>query len=104
MKNILLIGSGNIATHLALNIDKEKYHIVQVFGRSKENTELLANKINSDWTIDASKIEKADITIIAINDDSIKNILTSLVRKLGWSPCFFSRLDYYIFTSSSFFI
>jgi predicted short-subunit dehydrogenase-like oxidoreductase (DUF2520 family) len=78
MKNILLIGSGNIATHLALNIDKEKYHIVQVFGRSKENTELLANKINSDWTIDASKIEKADITIIAINDDSIKTILTSL--------------------------
>ena len=78
MKNILLIGSGNIATHLALNIDKEKYNIVQVFGRSIENTELLANKINSDWTIDASKIEKADITIIAINDDSIKNILTSL--------------------------
>ena len=78
MKNILLIGSGNIATHLALNLDKEKYNIAQVFGRSKENTELLAKKINSDWTIDCSKIEKADITIIAINDDSIKNILTSL--------------------------
>lgn len=78
MKNILLIGSGNIATHLALNIDKEKYHIVQVFGRSKKNTESLAKKINSDWTIDVSKIEKADITIIAINDDSIKNILKSL--------------------------
>ena len=78
MKNILLIGSGNIATHLALNIDKEKYHIVQVFGRSKENTESLAKKINSDWTIDVSKIEKADITIIAIKDDSIKNILKSL--------------------------
>ena len=78
MKNILLIGSGNIATHLALSIDKEKYHIVQVFGRSKDNTQSLAKKINSDWTIDHKKIKKADITIIAINDDSIKNILTYL--------------------------
>jgi len=78
MKSILLIGSGNIATHLALNIDIEKYHIVQIFGRSKVNTKSLAKKINSDWTIDPKKIKKADITIIAINDDSIKNILTAL--------------------------
>ena len=58
MKKILLIGSGNLATHLALKIDKKKYLITQVFSRNIDNAKHLANKIGSDWTIDPKKIKK----------------------------------------------
>tara|TARA_B110000116_G_scaffold200343_1_gene175260 strand:+ start:9415 stop:10179 length:765 start_codon:yes stop_codon:yes gene_type:complete len=80
MKKILLIGSGNLATHLALKIDKKKYLITQVFSRNIDNAKNLANKIQSDWTIDPKKIKKADITLVAISDDSIKNIINILPK------------------------
>ena len=80
MKKILLIGSGNLATHLALKIDKKKYLITQVFSRNIDNAKHIANKIGSDWTIDPKKIKKADITLVAISDDSIKNIINILPK------------------------
>jgi len=80
MKKILLVGSGNLATHLALNINKKEYLINQVYSPNKTNAKDLSNKIKSEWTSDPKEIKKADITIIAIKDDEIKNIIKILPK------------------------
>ena len=50
IKKILLVGSGNVATHLAINLKNKNYNIQQVFSRSIENAKDLAKKVNSDYT------------------------------------------------------
>ena len=44
MKNIILIGSGNVATHLGIALQNCNYKIVQVYSRSNKNAKKLAQK------------------------------------------------------------
>ncbi len=78
MKKILLVGSGNVATHLAQNIDNKKYTINQIFSRSKSNAKNLIELLNCYWTNDPKKIIDSDLTIIAVNDDKIKDVISFL--------------------------
>ena len=43
MIKILLVGTGNVATQLAKNLDIEKYQINQIFSRNEINAEI------GDW-------------------------------------------------------
>ena len=78
IKKILLVGSGNVATHLGINLKRNNYIIKQVFSRSIENAKDLAKKVDSDYTNKPENIVATDLTIIAISDDSIKDVLDFL--------------------------
>tara|TARA_B100000767_G_scaffold33103_1_gene28274 strand:+ start:145 stop:900 length:756 start_codon:yes stop_codon:yes gene_type:complete len=78
MKNIILLGSGNVATHLGCAFKKSNYNIVQVYSKSIDNAKELANKLNSHFTNDLNKLISADLIIVSINDDSISNILRQI--------------------------
>jgi predicted short-subunit dehydrogenase-like oxidoreductase (DUF2520 family) len=78
IKKILLVGSGNVATHLGINLKRTNYIIKQVFSRSIENAKDLAKKVDSDNTNKPENIVATDLTIIAISDDSIKDVLDFL--------------------------
>ena len=78
MIKILLVGTGNVATQLAKNLDIKKYQINQIFSRNKKNAELLIDSLNCHWSNDSKKIIGSDMTIIAISDDNIKSILPLL--------------------------
>ena len=78
IKKILLVGSGNVASHIALNLDSKKYCIHQIFSRSEDNAKNLKNILNCQWTNNPKKILDSDLTIVAINDDSIKEVLSDL--------------------------
>ena len=80
MKKILLVGSGNVATHLALNIDNKKYCINQIYSRSEKNAKNLKNILSCKWTNNPKKIIDSDLTIIAINDDNIEDVLCYLPK------------------------
>ena len=80
MMKILLIGTGNVATQLAKNLDSEKYQINQIFSRSENNAKPLIEFLNCHWSNDPKKIIKSDMAIIAISDDNIKSILPSLPK------------------------
>ena len=81
IKKILLVGSGNVASHIALNLDSKKYCIHQIFSRSEDNAKNLKNILNCQWTNNPKKILDSDLTIVAINDDSIKEVLSDLPNK-----------------------
>ena len=78
MKNIILLGSGSVATHLGIALKNSNYSIVQVYSKSIENSKVLANKLDTDFTNDLTKLKSADLVIVSINDDAISSVLSQI--------------------------
>jgi len=78
MKNIILVGSGNVATHLGIALQNCNYKIVQVYSRSIENAKKLAQKLNTNFTNDLIQLKTADLMIVSVNDDAISTVLSKL--------------------------
>ena len=78
MKNIILLGSGNVATHLGIALKNSNYNILQVYSKSIENAKLLSKKLDADFTNDLNKLKLADLIIVSIKDDSISSILSKI--------------------------
>ena len=80
MKNIILLGSGNVATHLGTALKNSNYTIVQVYSKSIENAKVLANKLDAQFTNNLSKLKSADLIIACINDDVILSVLSQITN------------------------
>jgi glutamyl-tRNA reductase len=69
---ITIIGSGNVATHLAAAFKNAGHRIVQVYSRDMQNAALLAYHVKAEPIDNLSQIDpETDIFIIAIKDDAI---------------------------------
>ena len=79
IQNIVLVGAGNVATHLGLAIQKTGRQVVQVYSRTEENARLLSEKLQADFSVDLKTIyPDADIYIVSVTDDAIGEITNSL--------------------------
>ena len=78
MKSIILVGSGNVATHLGIALQNYNYKILQVYSRSIENAKKLAQKLNTNFTNDLTQLKTADLIIVSVNDDAISTVLSKL--------------------------
>ena len=78
MKNIILLGSGNVATHLGIALKNSNYNILQVYSKSIENAKLLSKKLDAHFTNDLSKLKSADLIIVSIKDDAISRVLSQI--------------------------
>ena len=79
-KSIVLIGAGNLASHLAPALQKSGYRILQIISRNSENAALLAEKIGAISETNYSKlIQDADYYLICVNDSQIENVIRELV-------------------------
>ena len=78
MKNIILLGSGNVATHLGIALKNSNYTIVQVYSKSIENAKKLAKKLDAQFTNNLSKLKSSDLIIVCINDDAILSVLSQI--------------------------
>ena len=83
MKNIILIGSGNVATKIGLFLFSNGYKIIQVWSRKITNAKVLSKKINSYPINNLSKIKKADLYIIAVKDDKIEYVVNNIQNKIN---------------------
>jgi len=80
--NIVIFGSGNVATILGLSIRNAGHTILEVFSRNIEHAQILAAKLGAKVQRSINSITKnADIYIIAVSDDAITNIANSLNLK-----------------------
>jgi predicted short-subunit dehydrogenase-like oxidoreductase (DUF2520 family) len=78
--NIVLIGSGNVATVLGRKSLTAGHRIVQVYSRNADHANVLATRLSTTSTSYISSIErKADLMIIALRDDAV----SYLVREIG---------------------
>ncbi|RYZ92783.1 MAG: DUF2520 domain-containing protein, partial [Sphingobacteriaceae bacterium] len=76
---ITLIGSGNVATHLAAAFKNAGHYIVQVYSPTTQHAALLAYHINAEAIDNIQAINpETDIFIIAIKDDAIAGVTEKL--------------------------
>jgi predicted short-subunit dehydrogenase-like oxidoreductase (DUF2520 family) len=72
--DIVIIGSGNVATVMGRKMVSAGHHIAQVAGRSMSVYQL-AMQLDASFTTDFSRLNKnADLYFIAIPDDALKTV------------------------------
>lgn len=81
-KNIIIIGTGNVAEELGHFFNKNKIAIQQVYGRDTKKTKLLASKLKAESITNLNKISTtADLYFICISDDSIEKLVQKIKIK-----------------------
>jgi len=81
---IVLLGSGNVATHLAKALKSKGEEIVQVYSQNLDNATLLAQSIATAAIGDLNEIKQnADLYIISVKDDAIESVAKSLKHVTG---------------------
>lgn len=79
MKNIVILGAGSVATHLAQALDQHGYHISQIYSRTIISAEMLSVRTHSEFITDLNNLDlNADLYIIALKD----SVVECLIRKL----------------------
>lgn len=81
MKNITFLGSGNVATHFSVELQKKGYNIIQIWSKTKKSAQELSSKLNCEWTINLADLIKTDLIIISIKDDAIKQVISEIRDK-----------------------
>jgi predicted short-subunit dehydrogenase-like oxidoreductase (DUF2520 family) len=80
--NIVLIGSGNVATQLGLALKKSQHTLLQVYSKHISTATELAEKLQCSYTASFDELNtNADIYIIAVKDDAIKDVEKHLQLK-----------------------
>lgn len=74
---IVIIGSGNVAYHLARAIKTSQGNVVQIFGRNEKMLRSISEELNIPFSTE--KLEEADLFIIAVNDSSVEEV-SQLIR------------------------
>ncbi len=78
----VIIGSGNLATHLSLALYGAGVKIEQVYSRSIDHAQALASKVKGKAICSLKQITPdADIYIIAIKDDAIAGVAQQISSK-----------------------
>ncbi|TCC92097.1 DUF2520 domain-containing protein [Pedobacter frigiditerrae] len=76
---VVVIGAGNVATHLAKAIYAANVQVTQVWSYHNQNAQTLANQINAKAIANLNEIDlDADVCLISIKDDAIADIANQL--------------------------
>ncbi|MCW3805912.1 Rossmann-like and DUF2520 domain-containing protein [Plebeiibacterium marinum] len=79
IRNIILIGAGNLASQLGYTLSKKGFNIRQVYSYTLANAELLADKVNAYATDNLNEIQKdADLYIISVKDGALLQVINQL--------------------------
>lgn len=82
--DIVILGSGNVATHLGKALVHAGNNILQVWSRQGVNAEELAHRLNARSTDRLDQVDlNADVYIIAVVDDAISDLITQLKHIKG---------------------
>ena len=82
MIRVVLIGSGNVAVHLAKALEKtESIRLVQYFSRTDRNKHYFSENI--PHTKDMISLVEADVYLIAIRDEAIEEVASQISDRKG---------------------
>jgi predicted short-subunit dehydrogenase-like oxidoreductase (DUF2520 family) len=81
---IVILGAGNVATHLSLALKKSDINIRTIYSKTTQSAKSLASKIDTNFTTTIENIPKdADLYIIAVKDEVIIDIIRKLQIENG---------------------
>ena len=82
--SIVFLGSGNLATHLSLALKAAGEDIIQIFSRTQEHAQALADKLHCDSCVSISDIRTdADVYIFSVKDDALPSLIKQLSEHLA---------------------
>lgn len=73
---ISIIGSGNVAYHLAKAFTQNGVKVSQLFGRNKTELQEISQELNIPFSTE--NLEKCDLYILAVNDDAIAQVSSKI--------------------------
>lgn len=73
--DIVCIGAGNVATHLAKALHDNGFTIRQVMSRTEAHAEMLARSVNASWTIAPEQIATAGLYLYAVSDAALEEMI-----------------------------
>jgi len=86
--NISFIGSGNVATNLAHELDKAGNTIYQVISSQSQHAQQLASKYGAYYSNDLAQVDdQSDFIILSVQDESYYTVLEELPRGLKSIIC-----------------
>lgn len=81
---IVILGAGNVATHLSIALKKAGYSIKCIYSKTISAAKTLALKVDSHYTNEITQIPvEADLYIIAVKDEIINEIVKHIQLKYG---------------------
>lgn len=76
---IVIIGSGNVAYHLAKAFVLNNIPLAQIFGRNEEELRKISGELNIHFSTE--HFQEADLYIICVSDRSVEDVSKMIVRK-----------------------
>ena len=81
---IVFLGSGNLATNLSLALKAAGEEIIQLFSRTQENAQALADKLHCASCTSINDIRSdADVYIFSVKDDALPSLIKQLSEHLA---------------------
>lgn len=82
---VVVIGAGNVATHLSVAIASlADMEIIQVYSHTEIHAQVLATRLQCDYTADLSHIRNdADIYLFALKDLALESVICSIPSNNG---------------------
>lgn len=78
---IVLIGAGNLATHLGTALRQAGHEVLQVFSRTQESADVLATRVGGEAVTDIDRLRTdADIYICALKDAVLPQLLPQICK------------------------
>lgn len=82
--NIVMLGSGNVASHLSWSLKNAGHQIMQVWSRNYDHAQELALTLPTQATHQLSTlVVDADLYIVAVADDAIQEVLQEMPAVSG---------------------
>lgn len=80
-KRVVLIGAGNVATHLGIALKSTPWQVVQVYSRTEASALALCDILGVPSVTSMEEVCKdADIYIVAVKDSVLKDLIPSIVK------------------------
>lgn len=81
---VVCIGSGNVATHMAIALKSNGAELLQIWSRKLENARNLADLVDAEAIADLNLLERsADLYVISVKDDAIPQVAGALAGLKG---------------------
>lgn len=76
---VVIIGSGNVAYHLAKAFSLNNIPLIQIFGRNTEELKKISEELNIPYS--AEHLQDADLYIICVSDNSVEKVSELITKK-----------------------
>jgi len=74
--NIVLVGAGNVATHLGTALKSNGHRIIQVYSQTVRSARALSEKLGASYITETGELDySADLFLFCLKDDALLDIL-----------------------------